>query len=167
MKQIGLVVLVMLVSMFTNSAHAFKDTLANQAAEEYASGALPEAGTVWHCWYDGRISILCRLGESINEVAVGNSVQPETPVDSRLPGIVNTIWNQAAELAGELITIPLHVPPIDMAFTGELAESVMCDGAKAPCGIIFARNATVLASLVDKRNVQLATWQSVILALND
>ena len=167
MKQLGLVVLVMLVSMFTNSAHAFKNTLANQAADEYVSRALPDVGTVWHCWYDGITSILCRLGESINEVAVSNSAQPDTPVDSRLPGIVNTIWNQAAELAGELIAIPLHVPPIDMAFTGELAESVMCDGAKAPCGVIFASNATVFANLVDKRNVQLATWQSIKLALND
>lgn len=167
MKQISLVVLVMLVSMFTNSAHAFKDKLANQAAEEYVSTALPDVGTVWHCWYDGITSILCRMGESINEVAISHSSQPETPADSRLAGIVKPLWNQAAELAEELIAIPLHAPPIDMAFTGELAESVMCGGTKTPCGVIFASNATVLANLVNKRNVQLATRQSVRLALKD
>ncbi len=151
----------MLVSMFTNSAHAFKNKLANEAAEVYVSRALPDVGTVWHCWYDGITSILCRMGESINEVAISNSGQPETPADSRLAGIVKPIWNQAAELAEELIAIQLHAPPIDMAFTGELAESVMCGGTKTPCGVIFASNATVLANLVNKRNVQLATRQSV------
>lgn len=101
MKQIRLVILVMLVSMFTNSAHALKNTFANQAAEEYVSTGLPDVGTVWHCWYDGMTSILCRMGESINEVAISNSGQPETPADSRLAGIVKPIWNQAAELAEE------------------------------------------------------------------
>lgn len=160
MKQISLVVLVMLVSMFTNSAHALKNKLANQATEEFVSRALPDAGTVWHCWYDGMTSILCRLRESSNIVAISNS-QPETPADSRLAGIVKPIWNQAAELAEELIAIPLHAPPIDMAFAGELAESVMCGGTKAPCGVIFASNATVLANLINMRNVQLATRQSI------
>lgn len=167
MKQISLVVLVMLVSMFTNSAHAFKDKLANQAAEEYVSRALPDVGTVWHCWYNGITSILCRMGESINEVAISHSAQPETPADSRLAGIVKPLWNQAAELAEELIAIPLHAPPIDMSFTGELAESVMCGGTKTPCGVIFASNATVLANLVNKRKVELAAWQSVRLALKN
>ena len=167
MRQFAFVVLVVLLSMITSASHARKPKVVVEAVEDYVNKTLPEAGTVWHCWYDGGDSILCRLGEFEREAARGYAALPPPPVDSRLPDLVRKVWHQAHHLAGKIITIPLHTIPFDMALTGELAQAVMCRGASQACGVIFARNATLLTGLVDDRSRQIAAVQAQQLALND
>ncbi len=154
MKQLTHIFLAMLICLVSDLAHARKVKVSVDEPEDYVNKTLPEAGTVWHCWYDGNDAVLCRLGESPADD--DKALAEARPIDKRLPDVVRQIWQQAKQVAGRLVNIPLHTIPYDMALTGQLAESVMCSGATAPCGVIFAKNAVALAELVSLRNTQLA-----------
>ena len=155
MKYLALVVLLMILSMFTHSAHARKP-------KAVVNKPLQVGSTVWYCTYDGGDAVQCLLGEVGSNVSSGQSAQ----IDSRLPEIVRKVWTQASELVGKVIRIPLHTIPFDMELTGELAHSVMCGGATMVCGVLFANNTTKLSQLVETRNLQLAVQSTGKLAMN-
>lgn len=165
MKRIGLVILALWVGMISAYAHARKPKPAVEVPQDYVNQDLPDDANVWHCWYDGTVSVLCRIGETLTGDADASS--SDADVDPRLPQIVSRIWRHATEMAGRIVAIPMHATPYDMASTGQLAESVMCGGSKVPCGIIFAANAALLSALVDKRRTLLVARRLNLLALNN
>lgn len=165
MKNIGLIVLAMLVGAFSTAAQARKSQPVVEA-DDYVNKEISEAANVWHCWYDGAVSVRCRLGEAA-ERAPEKAAVAVPAADPRLPDVVRMVWHKAAELADRIVTIPLHTIPFDMAMTGQLAEAVMCGGATQPCGVVFARSQALLADAVRRREVQLAARKFGRLALAD
>lgn len=146
-----------------SAAEAREPKASRQAAadHDYVNQEIPEGASVWHCWYDGAVSIRCRLGEAA-------AVRVEAAaVDPRLPEVVRKVWSNAADLAGSVVTIPLHNVPFDMAMTGRLAAAVMCGGATQPCGIVFARSEARLVETLQRREVELAARRLGGLALAD
>ncbi len=162
MKSFALVVLLMILSMFTHSAHARKPKAVMNVAVDYVNKPLLVGATVWYCAYDGGDAVQCLLGEAGDNISSGQSAQ----IDSRLPEIVRKVWTQASELVGKIIRIPLHTIPFDMELTGELAHSVMCGGATMVCGVLFANDTTKLSQLVETRSLQLAVLSVSKLAMN-
>jgi hypothetical protein len=93
-----------------------------------------DAGTAWHCWYDGQAFVHCLL----------QSVGPDRPAvvaapaqgSRALPAVVRTIRNDPVSLKDQSISIPLHTIPYDMDFVQQLALSVMC-GSQTGCTVAF------------------------------
>jgi hypothetical protein len=152
--QLVLPLIALFFCLASDLAHARKKTHVPES-DEYINKQLPDNGTVWHCWWDGAETIQCKLGESSSDLQVLAAAQVKVTTDSRLPPLVHQIWDKP-DTVNRQITIPLGSVPYDMAFTGELAESVMCSGSKIPCGIIFGRNTRELAQAVIQRTQQLA-----------
>lgn len=163
MKTPGLVA-ALLIGLLPAAAEAREPKASRHAADDhdYVNKEIPGGASVWHCWYDGAVSIQCRLGEPAAAPA-----GVATAVDPRLPEIVHKVWHQAAELAGSAVAIPLHTIPFDMAMTGRLAEAVMCGGATQPCGIVFARSKARLSETLQRREVELAARRLGGLVLAD
>lgn len=151
-----------LVGLTAAAAQAREPRTARAAIDDYADHDLPQGANIWHCWYDGAVSIRCRLGEAAVAPAAG-----KPGVDPRLPGFMRKVWQQAAELAGSVVVIPLHTVPFDMAMTGRLASAVMCGGATQPCGVVFARNEALLAEALERRASESAARRLAGLALAD
>lgn len=107
--------------------------LATPAYAQSIPEGVPDArAVVWRCWYseDRGPAVACRLLQAPEVVAqlpvvTGTSV----PVFSR-------IRNNPRSLGDEVMLIPLHAPPLDMAFTARLARAVMC-GARPSCVVDF------------------------------
>lgn len=152
--QLVLPLIALFFCLASDLAHARKKAPVPES-DEYINKQLPDNGTVWHCWWDGAETIQCKLGESSSDLQVQATAQAKASTDSRLPPLVHQIWDKP-DTVNRQITIPLGSVPYDMAFTGELAESVMCSGSKIPCGIIFGRNTRELAVAVVQRTQQLA-----------
>lgn len=165
MKKAGLLVLAVLLGVLSSAAQARKPPPAALEADDYVNKEIPEAANVWHCWYNGAASIRCRLGELADPAAGKAAAVAE--IDSRLPDFVRKVWQKAADLADQIVNIPLHAIPFDMAMTGQLAEAVMCGGATQPCGVVFARSQALLADAVRRRDAQLAARRFGRLALAD
>ncbi|MBI5898531.1 MAG: hypothetical protein HZB40_04840 [Rhodocyclales bacterium] len=166
MKRFIWVALLAVASLVVDAAHARKTVVAVAPVDDYVNKPLPDHATVWHCWYDDAVSILCRLGETARtaDVATGR----EAPAaDVRLPRIVKDIWQRPEKMVNAVITIPLHAIPFDMALTGQLADAAMCAGARAPCGVIFARNERLLAGFVQARERQIAARNATQIATAD
>lgn len=116
---------------------------------QYQNKPIPPGATQWHCHYNGGGSILCNLASAGNR-------SENVSVDPRLPRAVHDILNNPAELAGSLVSIPLHGVPYDMEMVGKLAEAVMC-GRKTSCGIVFgASHAELLANIAVAQPLVLA-----------
>lgn len=152
--QLVLPLIALFFCLASDLAHARKKAPVPES-DEYINKQLPDDGTVWHCWWDGAETIQCKLGESSSNLQPLASAQAAANKDSRLPQLVHQIWDKP-DTVDRQITIPLGSVPYDMAFTGELAESVMCSGSKIPCGIIFGRNTRELAQAVAQRAQLLA-----------
>lgn len=165
MRQFLVVAFLLAIGMLSDAAHARKIKIIPDAGDDYVNKALPDNATVWHCWYDGATAVLCRLGEVVGSAA--DSAAHPAPVDPRLPKGVHMLWQNPAAMAGARVTIPLHSVPFDMVLTGKLADSVMCGGAKRPCGVIFGSSAAKLADLVVERVRQLAARAPTRLAMAD
>lgn len=168
MRHFLFVVLLAAIGMQCDAAHARKlRVVVNaDAGDDYVNRALPDNGTVWHCWYDGGTAIRCRLGESF-KAAIETVGRAASAIDHRLPQIVKDIWRKPEAMSGKQVSIPLHTVPYDMALTGQLADAVMCGGANGPCGIIFARNPGLLVELVMDRARQLAARSLATVAMGD
>lgn len=154
MRRAG-IVFVMMAGLASGTAGAREP-----AADDYVNQEIPEGANVWHCWYDGSVSVRCRLGEAA-------AVRVDAATDPRLPEVVRKVWNQAADLADSVVTIPLHTVPFDMAMTGRLAAAVMCGGATQPCGIVFAPSESRLAAATALRQTRIAARRLGGLALAD
>ena len=165
MKLFYVTFIVMLLSMFSEAAHARKPKVVADVSEEYANKELPVNGTVWHCAYDGASGIDCVLGEARTEGATAVPAATSVSIDPKLPELVKSVWHNAAQLAGKVISIPLHTVPFDWSLTGQLAESVMCSGAKTPCGVIFAKSKVLLSALVTQRIQYVASLNSMQVAV--
>lgn len=109
---------------------------------EYRNKPIAIDSTVWYCAYDGQQAISCRLGDPGE---TSRLIQEQ--IDPRLPALAHGIRNQPGQLAGRIISIPLHTVPFDFEMVGKLAEAVMC-GSRNTCAVIFARNVVALAPLV-------------------
>ncbi len=166
MRQFLVVAFLLAIGMLSDAAHARKVKVVPDAGDDYVNKTLPEHGTVWHCWYDGATSVLCRLGEAVRS-ATDSAAQSVAPIDPRLPKSAQQLWQSPSTMAGALVTIPLHTIPFDIALTGRLADAVMCGGTKRPCGVIFGSSAAKLADLVMVRIRQLATGAPTRLAMSD
>ncbi len=156
MRRAG-ILLVMMAGLASGTATARGPAV---AVDEYVNLEIPEDATVWHCWYDGGVSVRCRLGEAA-------AVRAVAATDPRLPEAVHKVWNHAADLADSVVIIPLHTVPFDMAMTGRLAAAVMCGGTALPCGIVFASSPSRLAAAITLRQVKIAARRLGGLALAD
>ena len=161
MKLFYVTCIVMLLSMISETAHARKPKVVVDVIEEYSNKELPANGTVWYCAYDGAAGINCLLGETRADAQMATGSATSTTIDSRLPELVRTVWHNASQLAGKVITIPMHTVPFDWPLVGELAESVMCGGTKTPCGVIFAKSKVFLSAMVSQRKQQFAAVGSM------
>jgi len=156
MKRTG-IVLVMMAELAWGTASARGPII----PDEYVNLEIPEGATVWHCAYDGRVSVRCRLGEA------GAVRLDAAAVDPHMPEIVRKVWARPSDLAGSGVVIPLHNIPFDMVMTGRLAAAVMCGGATQPCGVVFASNESRLATAVALRQSVIAARRLGGLALAD
>lgn len=151
MNKPGAIVVAALLGLLAVAAEARDPRPPREAVDDYVNQDIPQGANVWHCWYDGAVSVRCRLGEAAAAPAAGDAA-----TDPRLPGFVSKVWHRAAELAGSIVEIPLHTVPFDMAMTGRLANAVMCGAAAQPCGIVFARSEARLAEVLRRREIELA-----------
>lgn len=115
-------------------------------ATDVPDSPVAEPSTVWSCWYNGKLSILCRL-----TAAPQASAAPDdpalTPYDGAnspsipLPPIVAQIREQPGQLRDQTITIPIYSPPIGSERVEQLADSVMCGGTTS-CRVDFLHEPT-------------------------
>jgi hypothetical protein len=102
------------------------------AAALIGASSLAQAETVWQCWRDQSLHIVCVLAQTtpLAENEALPPVLPPQPVSGPamggLPAIVKVLHEQPAALRGQYVRIPLHSEPTDASFVAELAQSVMC-----------------------------------------
>lgn len=120
--------------------------LAPAALAQPSSDLVGPADTVWNCWYNHDTTFRCRLAQAPDDPG-GADADPGLsaprpslyPKRGPLPAIVKTIRDHPARLRGRTITIPLFSPPIDMRFSVELVQAVMC-GRRPACRIRIFRS---------------------------
>ena len=108
---------------------------------EHVNSAPSPSDIVWGCHWNGDSAVVCELLSSPEKI------EP-MKVDPRLPEVVSRIRN-APESVKRSVAIPMHSVPYDMAFTGELAVSVMC-GARNECSVIFGKNREKMSSEISR-----------------
>lgn len=94
--------------------------------------ALAEANLQWRCWYDQQVHIACLLDEIPQEGAPFQAVS----LPGNIPPIVARLRNDPATFRSQLVRIPLHTQPYDMAFTATLARASVC-GSRRDCSVHF------------------------------
>lgn len=108
------------------------------AALLIGASSLAQAETLWQCWRDQSLHVVCVLSHTA-PLAANEALppvlapQPATgPAMGALPGIVKVLHEKPAALRGQYVRIPLHSEPSDASFVAELAQSVMC-GNRMDC----------------------------------
>lgn len=86
----------------------------------------------WRCWYDQQVHVTCLI-DSAPDTGAGPTA-PALPAD--LPAIVRGLRQDPGAFKNRIVHIPLHAQPYDMAFTGQLAQAVMC-GSRPGCTVNF------------------------------
>lgn len=117
------------------------------AALLIGASSLVQAQTIWQCWRDQSLHVVCVLAETALPVA-GEALPPvlapqpvQRPGMGGLPGIVKVLHEQPAALRGQYVRIPLHSEPSDPSFVAELTQSVMC-GNRSDCQAHYSSLAT-------------------------
>lgn len=108
------------------------------AALLMGASCLAQAETLWQCWRDQSLHVVCVLSQTA-PLAAGEALPPvlapqpvPAPAMGGLPAIVKVLHEQPAALRGQYVRIPLHSEPSDASFVAELAQSVMC-GNRQDC----------------------------------
>ena len=108
------------------------------AALLIGASSLAQAETLWQCWRDQSLHVVCVLSQTA-PLAANEALPPVLPTQpvpgpamGALPGIVKVLHEQPAALRGQYVRIPLHSEPGDASFVAELAQSVMC-GNRMDC----------------------------------
>lgn len=107
------------------------------AALLIGSSSLAQAQTVWQCWRDQSLHVVCVLAQTapVADQALPPVLPPQPaqgPAMGGLPAIVKVMHEQPLALRGQYVRIPLHSEPSDASFVAELAQSVMC-GNRGDC----------------------------------
>lgn len=102
------------------------------------ASSLAQAETLWQCWRDQSLHVVCVLSQT-EPLAANEALPPVLPPQpvhgptmGALPAIVKVLHEQPAALRGQYVRIPLHSEPSDASFVAELAQSVMC-GNRRDC----------------------------------
>lgn len=109
---------------------------------------LAHAQTVWQCWRDHALHVVCVLPEAATlPDAEARALQPgdqgiRPPIlGGQLPPLVRAVQDTPEALRGQFIRIPLHSEPNDPRFVAELAQAVMC-GGHADCLAVYSEQPT-------------------------
>lgn len=118
------------------------------------TGSLNPAGETlrWRCWYDQSVHISCLIEEQLAASRSGAKQAAYVP-GKNLPPIVRTLRTSPEAFRQQIVSIPLHTPPIDMEFTAQLARACVC-GGRPGCSVSFsgkAPPASEIAAILDRR----------------